>query len=113
VEENFDIGVYVNILPRMMSSEAGPSEDVFGHEENEGGVGDGSSGAPTGEVHPSEIDAGCMDDEGGRSDDEHAADNDDPAPTIQYFRAVRLLDCTVMDYSHISVWGYQNSDIQI
>jgi hypothetical protein len=113
VEENFDIGVYVNILSRMTSSEAGPSGDVFGHEENEGEVGEGSSGAPTGEVHPSEIDAGCMDDEGGGSEDEHAADNDDPAPAIQYFRAVGLLDCTIMDYSHISIWGYQNGDIQI
>jgi hypothetical protein len=79
VEENFDIGVYVNILPWMTSSEAGPSGDVFGHEENEGEVGEGSSGATTGEVHLSKIDAGCMDDEGGRSEDEHAADNDDPA----------------------------------
>jgi hypothetical protein len=113
VEENFDIGVYVNILPRMTSSEAGPSGDVFGHEENEGEVREGSSGAPIGEVHPSEIDAGCMDDEGGGREDEHAADNDDPAPTIQYFHAVGLLDYTVVDYSHISVWGYQNSDIQI
>jgi hypothetical protein len=113
VEENFDIGVYVNILPRMTSSEAGPSGDVFGHEENEGEVEEGSSGAPTGEVHPSKINAGCMDDEGGGSEDEHATYNDDPAPTIQYFCAVGLLDCIVMDYSHISVWGYQNSDIQI
>jgi hypothetical protein len=69
VQENFDIGVYINILPRMTSSEAGPSGDVFGHEENEGKVEEGSSGAPTGEVHPSEIDAGCMDDEGGGSED--------------------------------------------
>jgi hypothetical protein len=113
MEENFDIGVYVNILPRMTSSEAGPSGDVFEHEENEGEVGEDSSGAPTGEVHPSEIDVECMDDEGGGSEDEHVADNDDPAPAIQYFRAVGLLDCTVVDYNHISVWGYQNSDIQI
>jgi hypothetical protein len=113
VEENFDIGVYVNILPRMTSSEAGPSGDVFGHEENEGEVREGSSGAPTGEVHPSEINAGCMYDEGGGSDDEHAANNDDPARAIQYLCAVGLLDCTVVDCSHISVWGYQNSDIQI
>jgi hypothetical protein len=113
VEENFDIGVYVNILPRMMSKEAEPSGDVFGHEENEGEVGEGSSGAPTGEVHLAEVDAGCMDDEGGKSEDEHAADSDDPTPAIQYFRAAGLLDCTVVDYSHISVWGYQNSDIQI
>jgi hypothetical protein len=82
VNENFDIGVYVNILPRMTSSEAGPSEDVFGHEENEGEVGEGSSGAPIGEVHPSEVNAGCMDDEGGGREDEHATDNDDPAPAI-------------------------------
>jgi hypothetical protein len=75
VEENFDIGVYVNILLRMTSSEARPSGDVFRYEENEGEVGEGSSGAPTGEVHPSEVDAGCMDDEGGGSEDEHAADN--------------------------------------
>jgi hypothetical protein len=54
-----------------------------------------------------------MDDEGGGSEDEHAPDNDDPAPAIQYFHVVGLLDCTVVDYSHISVWGYQNSDIQI
>jgi hypothetical protein len=81
MEENFDIGVYVNILPRMTSSEAGPSGDVFGHEKNEGEVGEGSSGALT-EVHPSEIDAECMDDEGGGIEDEHAADNDDPAPAI-------------------------------
>jgi hypothetical protein len=88
VEENFDIGVYVNILPWMMSSEAGPSGDVFEHEENEMEVGEGSSGAPTGEVHPPEIDVGCMDDEGGGSEDEHAADNDDHAPAIQYFYVV-------------------------
>jgi hypothetical protein len=113
MEENFDIWVYVNILPRMTSSEAGLSGDVFGHEENEGEDGGGSSGAPTGEVHPLEIDAECIDDEGGRSEDEHATDIDDPAPAIQYFRAVGLLDCTIVDYSHISVWGYQNSDIQI
>jgi hypothetical protein len=113
VEENFDIGVYVNILSRMTSSESGPSGDVFGHEENEGEVGESSSGTPTGEVHPSEVDAGCMDDEGGGSEDEHVADNDDPTPAIQYFCAAGLLDCTVVDYSHISVWGYQNSDIQI
>jgi hypothetical protein len=80
MEENFYIGVYVNILPRMTSSDAGPNGDVVGHEENEGEVGEGSSGATTGEVHLSKIDAGCMDDEGGRSEDEHAADNDDPAP---------------------------------
>jgi hypothetical protein len=54
-----------------------------------------------------------MDDEGGGSEDEHAIDNDDPALAIQYFCAVGLLDCTVVDYNHISVWGYQNSDIQI
>jgi hypothetical protein len=78
VEENFYIGVYVNILPRMTSSKAGPSGDVFGHEENKGEVGDGSLGAP----RPSEVDAGCMDDEGGGSEDEHAPDNDDPAPAI-------------------------------
>jgi hypothetical protein len=113
VEENFDIGVYVNILPRMMSSEAGPSGDVFGHEENEGELREGSSGAPTGKVHPSEVDVGCMDDEGGGSKDEHAADNDDPTPTIQYFHVAGLLDCTIVDYNHISIWGYQNSDIQI
>jgi hypothetical protein len=113
VEENFDIWVYVNILPRMTSREAGPSGDIFGHEENEGEVGEGSLGAPTGEVHPSEVNAGCMDDEGGGSEDEHAANNDDPAPAIQYFRATGLLDSTIVDYSHISVWGYQNSDIQI
>jgi hypothetical protein len=113
VEENFDIGIYVNILPRMTFSKAEPSGDVFGHKENEGEVGEGSSGAPTGEVHPSEINAGCMDDEGGGSKDEHAADNDDPAPAIQYFHAIGLLDCTIVDYSHISVWGYQNSDVQI
>jgi hypothetical protein len=112
VEENFDIGVYVNILPRMMSSEV-PSGDVFGHEENEGEVGEGSSGAPIREVHPSEIATGCMDDEGGGSEDEHAADSNDPALAIQYFRVVGLMDCTVVDYSHISIWGYQNSDIQI
>jgi hypothetical protein len=70
VEENFDIWIYVNILPWMTSNEAGPSGDVFGHEENEG------------EVHLSKIDAGCMDDEGGGSEDEHVADNDDPAPAI-------------------------------
>jgi hypothetical protein len=113
MEENFDIGVYVNILPRMTSSEAGPSGDVFEHKENEGEVGEGSSVALTGGVHPLEIDAECMDDEGGGSEDEHAADNDDPAPAIHYFCAVGLLDCTVVDYSHIYVWGYQNSDIQI
>jgi hypothetical protein len=114
VEDNFDIGVYVNILPHMTSSEAGPSGDVFGHEENEGEVGEGSLGARIGEVHQSEeIDAGCMDDEGGGSEDEHAADNDDPAPANQYFHAIRLLDCTVVNCSHISVWGYQNNDIQI
>jgi hypothetical protein len=124
--ENFDIGVYVNILPQMTSGEAGPSGDVFGHEENEGKVGEGSSDAPTGEVgkvgedssdaptgevHPLEIDAGCMDDEGGRSEVEHATDNDDPTPTIQYFCVIRLLECTIVDSSRISVWGYHISDI--
>jgi hypothetical protein len=113
IEENFDIGVYVNILPWMTSSGAGPSGDVFGHEENEREVGEGSSGASTGEVHPLKVDAGCMDDGGGGSEDEHAANNDDPVPAIQYFCAARLVDCTVVDYSHISIWGYQNSDIQI
>ena len=82
LEDNFEIGVYVNIVARITSSEAGPSRDMFGHEENEGEVGEGSSGALTGEVRPSEVDAGCMDDEGGGSEDEHAADNDDPAPAI-------------------------------
>jgi hypothetical protein len=55
---------------------------VFGHEENEGEVEEASSAAPIGEVHLSKIDAGCMDDEGGGSEDEHVADNDDPAPAI-------------------------------
>jgi hypothetical protein len=112
---NFDIGVYVNILPQMTFGEAGPSGDVFGHEENEGKVGEGSSNAlvgkvgegssdaPTGEVHPLEIDAGCMDDEGGRSEVEHATDNDDPTSTIQYFCVIGLLDCTIVDSSRISV----------
>uniref|UniRef100_A0A0A9FL55 Uncharacterized protein n=1 Tax=Arundo donax TaxID=35708 RepID=A0A0A9FL55_ARUDO len=76
-------------------------------------VGEGSSG--TGEVvaDASEADAGCMDDEAGGSGDEEAIENDDPVPTIQYFRGAGLLDCVVDKYNTLSNWGYENSDIQI
>ena len=67
------------------------------------------------EVVPTEgeVDAGCMDDEAGGSGDEDMTDEDDPQPTIQFFCAVELLDCSVGDYSRLSRWGYQNADIQI
>ena len=64
-------------------------------------------------MDPSEVDAGCMDDEADGSGDEEAADNDDLVLTIQYFCCAGLLDCAVNEYNTFSNWGYHNSNIQV
>ena len=83
------------------------------HEEDEWHVGEGSFDRKGDRVDPSEVDAGCMDDEAGGSGDKEAADNYDPVPAIQYFCGARMLDCAIVEYNTLSNWGYQNSDIQV
>src|SRR5438128_1099423 len=121
MEENFEIGVYVNLVPHMADPDGRPSSGVLGpnvaHEVEVGHVGEGSSSVEPhmvneDEVPQPELDAGGMDDEGGGSEDEEAADNDDPTLAVEYFRASGLLESVLVDYNNISAWGYQNNDIQ-
>ena len=121
MEESFEMGVYVNLVPRMADPDGGPSSGVLGpnvdHEVEVGHVGEGSSSVEPhvvneDEVPQTELDAGGMNDEGGGSRDKEDADNDDPTPAIEYFRAFGLVDSVLVDYNNLSAWGYQNNDIQ-
>src|SRR6266508_4302644 len=121
MEENFEMGVYVNLVPRMADPNGKPSSGVLGpnvaHEVEVGPVCEGSTSVQPDvvnedEVPQPEVDAGGMDDEGGGSEDEEAADNDDPTPAIEYFCASGLVDSVVVDYNNLFAWGYQNNDIQ-
>src|SRR6266540_2041750 len=122
MEENFEMGVYVKLVPRMADPDGGPSSGVLGpnvaHEVEVGPVGEGSTSVQPDmvnedEVPQPEVDAGGMDDEGEGSEDEEAANNDDPTPAIEYFRASGLVDSVLIDYNNLSAWGYQTNDIQI
>ena len=115
LEENFEIGVHINTVSRLVQGDAVTSVEGSGqhvmHEEEGGHVGEGSSGTEGTGVDPSEVDVGCMDVEAGGSGDEEAADNDDLVLLIQYFHGAGLLECAVIEYNTLSNWGYHNSNI--
>ena len=100
------MGVYVNIVSRLVQGEVVPSMEGSDHhvmhDEEGGHVGEGTSGTEGPEVDHGEVDARCMDDEAGSSGDEEGADNDDPVPVIQYFYGAGLLDCTIIEYNTLS-----------
>ena len=113
-EEDFELGVYVNIVSHVMNPTA--TEGLGHHMIDETvhvHVQEGTSGAEAAEDVGTEVDAMCMDDESGGSEDEAAVDNEDPTPAIEYFRGGGLLDCVIPDYDNLSTWGFQSNDIQI
>src|SRR5438128_11757766 len=109
------LGVYVNVVscPRSLDAGEGTSSHTCVQDNPGSMVADDAvpGGVEAEEVVPTEgeVDAGCMDDEAGGSGDEDMTDEDDPQPTIQFFRAAGLLDCSVGDYRGLSRWGYQNA----